>query len=53
MKIVIKRRPGSARHGDERGKVWYHKYNWLSRAFDRAPQLKKKLTWNEPALTNR
>ncbi|AXH43567.1 hypothetical protein HOV55_gp49 [Erwinia phage vB_EhrS_59] len=52
MKIVIKRRPECARQGDERGKVWYHRYSWLERAFDRAPKLTQKLTCNAPELTN-
>lgn len=51
MKIVIKRRPESARQGDERGKVWFHRYSWLSKAFDRAPTLKRKLVWHADQLT--
>lgn len=53
MKIVINRRPDCSRQGDERGKVWFHKYSWLEKAFGRAPKLKQKLTWNAPELTNR
>ena len=51
MRKVIKRRPESNRHGDERGNVWYHKYAWLDRAFDRAPKLKQKEIWSTPEIS--
>lgn len=50
MRKIIKRRPESNRHGDERGSVWYHRYSWLDRAFDRAPKLKQTLSWRSSEL---
>jgi len=53
MRLIIRRRPESVRQGDERGKVWFHRYSWLERAFDRAPKVKQKLAWSTPILNNK
>lgn len=37
--------------GQERGRQWYHRFAWLDRAFDRAPKVKRHLSWKAPELT--
>nr|DAH73753.1 MAG TPA: hypothetical protein [Caudoviricetes sp.] len=34
--FTMMRRPGCAKHGDQRGRVWRHKYQFLDSAFCRA-----------------
>ena len=50
MKKVIYRRPEGNRHGDARGKVWFHKHSWLSSMFNRSPVLKGKVLWRDESL---
>ncbi len=35
--FTLKRRPEGNRNGDERGRVWFHKYSFLDKPFYRAP----------------
>ncbi|ENT4820541.1 hypothetical protein ACFFX4_002129 [Citrobacter farmeri] len=44
--FTIKRRPESSRQGDERGRVWFHRYAWLGVTFKRAPSLVRRLSFN-------
>lgn len=37
--------------GQERGRVWYHHFAHLDRAFDRAPKVKSRPAWRAPELT--
>ena len=37
--------------GQERGRVWFHRFAWLDRAFDRAPKVKSRPAWRAPELT--
>ncbi|ENG6106955.1 hypothetical protein ACAY19_000814 [Serratia liquefaciens] len=29
----------------EYGRRWYHRFKWLDRAFDRAPTMRRKMSW--------
>lgn len=37
--------------GQERGRQWFHVFAHLDRAFDRAPKVKRYLSWKAPELT--
>lgn len=51
QRLTIMRRPDCAQGGDERGRQWYHRFNNLDRAFDRAAKVKRYLSWKAPELT--
>lgn len=44
--FTLKRRPQSARHGDERGRVWFHKYGVFGNMRSHAPKFKRTLKFN-------
>lgn len=44
--FTIKRRPENSRQGTERGRVWYHKHDYLEVPFRRAPRLVRCLSFN-------
>lgn len=44
--FTIKRRPESMKHGDQFGRVWFHRYAWLGVAFKRAPAVSRKLKFS-------
>lgn len=37
--------------GQERGRQWFHHFARFDRAFDRAPKVKRHLSWKAPELT--
>lgn len=45
MKLTIKRFVSG-----EYGRRWYHRFAWLDRAFDRAPKLRRELSWQSAEL---
>ncbi|ENW1074432.1 hypothetical protein ACFLBC_004485 [Salmonella enterica] len=44
--FTLKRRPEGNRNGDERDRVWFHKYSFLDKPFYRAPRLLRRLSFN-------